>query len=127
MAKPIPLTIDQRLDQELAVFQEQSKARAKIAKRLYDVQDGETKEALDSMVERIVSISRGIAAFKIKGKKYAAEVSVESTKNNALYLATEILKDLAMLDIRVANFRFNPKFCASCGKQMKAVKKKGKR
>ena len=116
-----------RLDQEIQVFMEQSEARAMIAKRTYDAQDGETKLAVDAMVDRIVSISRGVATFKINNERVAAELPPESIKNNAMYLATEILKDLAMLDIRIANFRFSPHHCAECGKTLSGkakVKKK---
>jgi hypothetical protein len=119
------LTFQQRLDHELQVFMEQSIARASIAKRAYAPQDAETKAALDTMVDRIVSISRGVATFKIGKRKVAAEVPTEAVKNNALYLATEILKDLALLDIRIANFRFDPQRCAECGKPIvRKVRKK---
>lgn len=117
--KPVPLRFEQLLAQELAVFRQQAQARAEIAQRAYDAQDKETKLALDSMVDRIVSISRGVATFNVRGKKVAAEVPTESIKHNALYLATEILKDLAMLDIRIANFRFDPARCSECGKPIK--------
>jgi hypothetical protein len=123
MAKKIPLSFQQQLDHEIQVFSEQARTRAQIAQRAYDAQDRETRLALDSMVDRIVSISRGIATFKIRGKKVAAEVPLPAIHNNALYLATEILKDLALLDIRVANFRFDPQRCASCGKSLTAKKK----
>jgi hypothetical protein len=122
--KPVPLTFQQQLDQELQIFTKQAHTRAQIAQRAYDAQDRETRLALDSMVDRIISISRGIATFKVKGRKVAAEVPAQAVSDNAIYLATEILKDLALLDIRVANFRFDPKRCAECGKPL--TTKRGK-
>jgi hypothetical protein len=122
--KVVPLTFQQRLDHEVQVFKEQAAARAKLAMRAYDAQDKETQFAIDTMVERIVAISRGIAAFKIKGRRVAAEVPTETIRDNAFYLATEILKDLALLDIRIANFRFDPQRCAECQKLLRPAKKR---
>lgn len=125
MAKKIPLTVNQLLGQEIEVFKKQSRARSQIAEKVYATQDTETREAIDSMTERIVSISRGVALFTVKGKKIASELPTETIEQNARYLATEILKDLAMLDIRVGNFRFDPRLCAVCSKDLASkVKKK---
>lgn len=127
MARKKLLTLQEKAERELQVFIEQSEARHKIAQRVYDHQDKDTKHSIDVMVDRIVSISRGVVSVKLKGEKERVAISVpkEQIRQNALYLATEILKDLAMLDIRIAGFQFDAKFCADCGKPV-GVKKKVK-
>jgi hypothetical protein len=93
----------------------------KIAERTYAAQNKLTKEALDVLTERIDSLSYGYVKF---GESYFT-VPAEIRKKNALYFATELVKDLATLDIRVADFEFPKGVCTECGKKIK-VKKKGK-
>jgi hypothetical protein len=124
MARKKILSLQQKVDAQLETFVQQTEARFQIAKRLYDHQDAETRAALNIMVERIVSISTGLISIQVKGEgRVAARVPADAMQKNAMYLATEIFKDLAMLDIRVANFRFDPRFCAQCGKPVKVKKK----
>lgn len=128
--KSLPPTQQEKADAELAVFVEQSEARFQIAKRLYGYQDKETQFALDVMVDRIVSISHGMLAVKFNNGKDRVVVTIppEAIRHNALYMATEIFKDLAMLEIRIASFTFDPNLCAVCNEPRKkspAKKKKG--
>lgn len=125
--KPRPMKLDEKVNAELDIFKQQSLKRFQMAERAYNAQDRETKEAIDAMVERIISTARGLLMVKPKGAKEAVVVTVptDTIQHNALYLATEIVKDLAMLDIRIANFRFDPKLCAVCNGPVKPkVKKK---
>jgi RNA polymerase-binding transcription factor DksA len=121
--KPKPLTLDEKFNREVETFKEQSQARAKIAQRAYDAQDGETRLALDTMVDRIVSSARGIIVVRVGKERRAIELERTTIQENALYLATEILKDLALNDIRVANYRFPDGLCVECGKEIKPKKK----
>lgn len=128
MHKKKPLTLMQRVDREVEIFREQTESRAKVAQRLYDSQDTETRGAIDAMAERIVSVSRGLLSVTPNGSKDAVVVtlSTDLIQKNAFYLATEIVRDLAMFDVRVANFRFDPKLCAQCGAPLSKTKKKVK-
>lgn len=128
MHKKKPLTLMQRVDREVEIFREQTESRAKVAQRLYDSQDTETRGAIDAMAERIVSVSRGLLSVTPNGSKDAVVVtlSTDLIQKNAFYLATEIVRDLAMFDVRVANFRFDPKLCAQCGVPLSKTKKKVK-
>jgi hypothetical protein len=125
MHKKKPLTLQQKIDAEVGIFKQQSFSRSEIAQRLYNSQDGETQDAIDAMTERIVSVSRGLISVRPNGTKDAVAVTLpnETIKENAFYLAVEIVKDLAMFDIRIANFRFDPKLCAACSKLLKPSKK----
>lgn len=45
----------------------------------------------------------------------AVTVDMEYIEMNAFYMAIEILKDLAMMDVRVDKFKYPESFCAECG------------
>jgi hypothetical protein len=122
--KVAPLRFEEKVEREVKIFSEQSRARAQMAERAYNAQDVETREALDSMVDRIVSCSRGLISIRVDGQKVATSISASAIHDNALYLATEILKDLAILDIRVANYRFPQGVCAECKKEISPRKKR---
>lgn len=99
-----------------------------LAQRAYDAQDAMTQDALDVMVERIIAISRGAVVFSNrKGDKLAFQIDENDKKMNALYLATEIMKDLAQLDIRLASYKFLPNVCVECGSTTTKAKKKARR
>lgn len=121
--KQRPLTIDEKFDREHEVFKEQSRLRAQIAQRAYDAQDGETRLALDAIVDRIVSTARGLIILRVGAERRAIELEKQTINNNALYLATEIAKDLALNDIRLANYRFQKDVCAVCNQPTTPKKK----
>ena len=124
--KAKPLTFEEKVEREVRIFNEQSRARAQMAERAYNAQDVETREALDSMVDRIISCSRGLIAVRVDDRKVAAAIPVSAIRDNALYLATEIVKDLAVLDIRIANYRFEKDICVVCGEKISKPRKKGR-
>lgn len=73
------------------------KARQKaIAVASYEAQDSETQDVMDRIMERIGA--------------------------DNLFTATEILKDMAQMDVQVANYKFPP-LCVECGTEIKGVKK----
>jgi hypothetical protein len=56
----------------------------------------------------------------------------ETVYHNMFYMAVEIIKDLAVMDIRIANYTHPANLCAMCGTEIKpkkatkkAVKKHG--
>jgi hypothetical protein len=126
--KKAPLTYEQRVEQALEIFGQETEARYKIAKRAYDQQDNATREAFDFMVDRIVEISRDEIAVKPVEDKRTLRVKItpDLIRKNALYMATEICKDLALLDIRVENYEFVPNVCTECAVEIKPAKKKKK-
>lgn len=127
--KKAPLTYEQRVEQALEIFGQETEARYKVAKRAYDQQDNTTREAFDFMVDRIVEISRDEIVVKPIEDKRALRVKItpDLIRKNALYMATEICKDLALLDIRVENYEFVPNVCTECAVEIKPSKKKKKK
>jgi len=103
-----------------------TKARYKLAMRAFDAQDDKTKDALLLMVERLRSLSTGQIRIWPNGRREASivvPIEPEQIDQNLMYLATEILKDLSLFDIKVANYEFPPSYCIECGDKLKPSKR----
>lgn len=85
-------------------------SRYEIAKRIYDYQDSLTKE----VIERIVMNYRVASPKVVNINNVPHALDFDYVKKNALFAATEILGDLALNGIQVANFKFHPEYCADC-------------
>lgn len=84
--------------------------RFKKATRVYQSQDDFTKEVIDSTRDRLkMSMVRFV---RINGKP--VELDDDTFSKNLLFLACEIVADLGLLDIQLANFKFAKIWCAEC-------------
>jgi hypothetical protein len=91
-----------------------------MAKDAYDLQDEETQAAIDRIVCTLQSYVTGFLNVKVAGASYVpVKIDNEYIGYNLLYLAVEVAKDLALLNIRVANFTFPPVLCVVCGADAK--------
>lgn len=97
--------------------------RMQYAKQVYDFQNAAGRDAIDRMQSVLIRLSR--KSFWIgKGReRILAEIPKDAIWNNALYMAVEMMKDLAYMDIRVADFTWPPDLCMECGKPLRPVKK----
>lgn len=116
----------QKLAQEhMAVFVSEAEARYKKARRVYEIQDDETQDALDRMVTLLCRIARknmwvGVGKHE---DRVVLTIPEETIYHNMFYMANEILKDLALFDIRVADYTFPANLCVECGVEVKPKKK----
>lgn len=130
MAKPVPKRkpkIDKGIAQQLEIFEAATKARYRMATAAFDAQDERTKEVIRMIRDRLSVIATGTIRVFPQGRKNAGvtvQISQELVDNNLLYMATEIVKDLAFMDIRVENYSFPKVYCAECGDKLNKVRKK---
>lgn len=131
MAKPIKKAKVKELakvEGPMEIFKRQTEARRKIAQAAYDAQDRDTRAVIDAICDRLSVISTGNAVVYPEGKGNSPGVLVrvpaELTDANILFFATEILKDLAMMDVRVANYEFPTVYCAECQEKLTTKKRK---
>ena len=113
-------------EKALERFRALAEKRYEIAMAAYNSQDKGTQQALDRIRDRLVIGSTGLVT--VKGQVIQVDIGI--IEHNAMYVATEIVKDLALLDIRVANYKFPEVLCAECGATLaktKRSKRKGKR
>jgi len=98
-----------------------SEVKYELAKAAYDAQDAKTQKVIDRMVETLRTYCTGYVTIQLQpptGALVPVKISNEYLGFNLLFLAVEIVKDLALLDIRVANFQFPQSQCAMCGAEL---------
>lgn len=121
--------IDPNIVRQVDEFKERSKIRFKIAKAAYDAQDAKTRQVIESIQSQLLLGASGVIRVYSDGKRQesvAVKVDMEYVEHNTLYVATEILKDLAMMDVKVANYKFPDVYCAECGEKIQKKKPKSK-
>jgi len=114
-----------KIGQQLKMWEEQNAARLRIAQAHFDAQDKETQEVILLVRDRIVSYSSGHAAFYPDGKRgarIAVEIDPQWVTGNAFYMATQIMLDLAKMDVQVANYKFPDLICLECGEPVRDKK-----
>ncbi len=119
--------LERKVEHELEKWKEISEARGRIAQTAYNSQDEQTQETIERMMDRILAGSNGVVKVVVAGTTIYRGVDMHYLGLNAMYLATEILKDLAFMDIQVANYEFPEMVCTECGVLLKPVKKKRKK
>lgn len=116
-----PYSREKRLAHQLELFRMATEARYELAMKAYKAQDRETQEALDLIVARLRTVSTGqIRIFPDGRTQPGVVVPIEPAQadQNILFLATEILKDLALMDVKVANYEFPKVYCVECGEKV---------
>lgn len=120
---------DAQIVRQIDEFKERSEIRYRIAKAAYDAQDQKTQRVIRSIQDQLLVGATGtIRVFPdgTGGHSVAVKVEFEYVEYNTLYVATEILKDLAMMDVQVANYTFPTVYCADCGKKIPKKKPRAK-
>lgn len=105
-------------EKALSEIREMAKARYKLAMEIYNHQDPLTQEVLDRIRDRLVIAATGVV--QVNGKPYKLEQ--EYVHFNLMFIATEILSDLLLNGIQVANFKFHPAYCTFCKKKILGVR-----
>ena len=116
-------------EKALADFKEAAEDRYNRAMKVYEAQDNETKDALDRMIDLLSGIARKrMWVAPSRGSEHRAVVLLpdQVIRQNMTYMAVEILKDLAQMDVRVAGFKFPEGLCLVCSTEIKPKKKRKK-
>jgi hypothetical protein len=96
-------------------FEAVSAVKFEMALDVYAVQDEETQKVIDLIAATLRQYSNGHAKLKVSGRFEFVPIPEEMLNQTLMYLAVEVVKDLAILGIRVANFEFPPNICVTCG------------
>jgi hypothetical protein len=120
--KPIPKKAkrNKEVEKQVEIFKRATQARYDLARQAFDEQDDDTQEVITRIQKMLCVNANGIVRVWLKGDKrreasVTVTVDMDYVEMNAFYMAIEILKDLAMMDVRIANFKFPESFCAECG------------
>jgi hypothetical protein len=99
---------------EMAVVE--AEVRGELADAAIEVQDDKTKGLIKSMV---AELRRGVTGeIYVASTGQHAPIPKEAVDSNLRYMATEILKDLAVFDIRVGTYVIPPSLCVLCGVEL---------
>lgn len=98
-------------------WQTMAEMRGELAQEAYDAQDVATQKLLDKIVNRF----RVGASGTITVKGVPVTIDKKYLDYNLLYVATEILKDLAVFDIRVGTYVLPSSLCVTCGAELSDV------
>lgn len=119
---PNKKVLDEAVDNWKAV----TEIRGEMAKEAWDYQDEETQKVLNRILNRLRLGTNGDTAVKVGRSYVPVRMPQEYIDYNLMFIAIEILKDLRLFDIQIANFKFPPSLCAKCGAtlELEVVKKK---
>jgi hypothetical protein len=117
---------DKKLREAIEEFEALCEVRGELAQAAYDAQDGETRQVLERIRDRLRLASTGYAFIQVD-PPHKGVVSVKIDQRyldfNLMFVATEILKDLGLFGIRVASFDFPPMLCTNCGGEIAMTKR----
>ncbi len=115
MARKTLADVDPRLTSALEEFKSVSEVKYEMAQDSYKVQDKDTRAAIDRIHGLLQQHATGYITVKVGKTVVPMKIDNQYLGFNLLFLAVEIVKDLAFNGIQVANFEFPPQFCAGCG------------
>lgn len=118
MARKSLADIDPDLRRATEEFESISLVKYEMAKDAYDLQDDKTQKVIDRIVGTLQQYATGHITVKVGGSYVPVKITNEYLGFNLLYLAVEVVKDLAFLDIRVESFKFPELLCAVCADPM---------
>ena len=107
-----------QIDEAVEEFKEMCEVRYEIGKAAYDAQDAETQAVISRIRDRLRLAVTGYISVQIHPPHMGTvpvRVEPKFIDFNLLFVATEIVKDLAMFGIRVASYKFPDSLCTNCG------------
>lgn len=111
-------------------FKSVSEIKHELARDAYDLQDSETKATIDRIAATLMQYASGYINVQLNppsGSIVPVKIENKYLGMNLLWLAVEIVKDLAFVGVQVANFEFPESLCASCGAEIIPEKRSGKK
>jgi hypothetical protein len=130
MARKTVVENDERINEALEEFKILTELRLEMAQEAYNFQDDATKAVIDRIRERLALGASGYIKVRVNpphGSSVPVKIERALLDANVLFLATEIMKDLAMFDVRVEGYEFPPNLCTSCGAEIETPKTRRKR
>jgi hypothetical protein len=112
---------DKLLADAIEQFHGVSEVKYELAKEAYAIQDIDTKAVIDRIAATLRQHANGYIQVQLdppRGALVPVKIENEYLGMNLLWLAIEIVKDLAFVGIRVAKFKFPEQVCAQCGVQL---------
>jgi hypothetical protein len=98
-------------------FYSVSEMKYEIAKAGYDAQDDDTRDMIDQLVKVLNLHATGYITVQLDpphGGPVPVKIQKKYVDFNTLYIVMDMLKTLALFDIRVGKYTFPAAYCAQC-------------
>ena len=108
---------DKLVQDAVEEFYTVSEMKYEIAKAAYDVQDDDTRDMIDQLVKVLNLHATGYITVTLDpphGGAVPVKVEKKYVDFNTLYIVMDMLKTLALFDIRVGKYTFPAAYCAQC-------------
>lgn len=106
-----------RVQEAVDEFYLVSEMKYELAKTAYDEQDDETKRMIDQLVKVLNLHTTGYINVQLappEGAVIPVKITKQYVDYNTLYIVMDMLKTLAIFDIRVGKYIFPTTICAQC-------------
>lgn len=115
MARKTLAALNPHMDEMVETFQAVSEFKEELARAAIDEQDKPTQKAIYAIHKILVdNATSAITDRDPDGNLCTVNVDIKYISYNFLWLAVQIVKGLALVDLRVANFNFPPSLCSNC-------------
>lgn len=94
-----------------------SEMKHEIAKAAYDAQDDDTRDMIDQLVKVLNLHATGFITVQLDpphGGPVPVRIDKRYVDFNTLYIVMDMLKTLALFDIRVGKYTFPASHCSQC-------------
>jgi hypothetical protein len=123
-------SVDKLTEDAVEEFKSVSEMKWELARDAYELQDKETKAVIDRIVATLRTYANGYIAVQLNpptGETIPVKIENDYLDMNLLWLAVEVVKDLAFIGVQVASFEFPPSLCAQCGADIIPEKRSGRK
>jgi hypothetical protein len=110
-------SVQRYLDEAVAEFQDLSEIRYELAKRAYKAQSATMQNTVDSILATLRIHAKDYIDVQLQpphGALVPVKIERRYVDFNLLYIAMDILKNLALFDIRIGDYEFPPSLCTNC-------------
>jgi hypothetical protein len=111
---------DKLVQEAVEEFEAVSEMKYEIAKASYDAQDDDTRKMIDKLVKVLDQHATGHITLSLDGDSVPVEVEKKYVGFNTLYIVMDMLKTLALFDIRVGKYTFPDMYCSNCEAELHA-------
>jgi hypothetical protein len=120
--KSAVVTVDQaKVEEVMEQVRALAEIRGEIAQAAYEHQDKATQAVIERIRDTLRVAATGYVEITVD-PPHGAIVPVKLEQRyvdfNLLYVAVDILKTLAIFDVRIENFEFPPSHCTNCGAEI---------
>lgn len=118
--------LDALADAAMEKFTAEVVARHDAAHEIYAKQDSQTQDAIERIQDIMLRIGRKRMWISVGGRedRVVRDIPQAVQARIAWYIAVQIVKDLAVMDIRIEDYKHPAGNCAMCGTDFKPTNKK---